>query len=115
MSTRIAGAYAAIFSIFNGLFLRPLPFTESDRLIEIDETAPEWNLKYAGVANPDAYVWRKSNSTFDSMAFFSGVSYNLSGGGTAQEVRELIEILKTRVHERCGLLLEEEVQYLGGA
>jgi len=29
---------AAIFSVFNGLFLRPLPFAESDRLIELDET-----------------------------------------------------------------------------
>ena len=27
---------AAIFSVFNGLFLRPLPFAESDRLIELE-------------------------------------------------------------------------------
>jgi putative ABC transport system permease protein len=40
---------AAIFSIFNSLFLRPLPFVESDRLIDLDETAPKWNLKYVGV------------------------------------------------------------------
>jgi hypothetical protein len=32
-------ANAAIFSIFNGLFLRPLPLVESDRLVELDETA----------------------------------------------------------------------------
>ena len=42
---------AAIFSIFNGLFLRPLPFAEPARLVDLDETAPKWNLKYTGVAN----------------------------------------------------------------
>src|SRR6266478_3867671 len=77
---------AAIFSIFNGLFLRSLPFAESSRLIELDETAPKWNLHYAGVSNPDFYGWRKNSSTFDGMAFFSSMSYNLSAGGAAQRV-----------------------------
>lgn len=31
---------AVIFSLFNSLFLRPLPFAKSDRLIDLDETAP---------------------------------------------------------------------------
>src|SRR5438477_6495092 len=35
---------SAIFSIFNGMFLRPLPFSEPDRLVDLDETAPKWNL-----------------------------------------------------------------------
>jgi putative ABC transport system permease protein len=77
---------AAIFSIFNSLFLHPLPFTESDRLIDLDETAPKWNLNHVGVSAPDLYEWSKSNSTFDSMAFFRGPSYNFSDGGTAQRV-----------------------------
>src|SRR5258708_4906370 len=91
---------AAIFSVFNGLFLRPLPFAESDRLIELDETAPKWNLKYVGVSNPDSYEWRKSNSTFDAMAFFTNVSYYLSDGGAAQRVqgaqvtRDMLDVLR---------------------
>jgi len=90
----------AIFSIFNSLFLRPLPFRESNRVIELDETAPKWNLKYVGVSNPDSYEWRKSNSTFDAMAFFTNVSYNLSDGGAAQRVqgaqvtRDMLEVLR---------------------
>src|SRR5213594_3797766 len=70
---------AAIFSIFNALFLRPLPFAEPERLVDLDETAPKWNLKYVGVSNPDFYAWRKDNTTFDSMAFFDTGSVNLSG------------------------------------
>jgi predicted permease len=90
----------AIFSIFNSLFLRPLPFPESNRIIELDETAPRWNLKYVGVSNPDAYQWRTGSSTFDAMAFFSGVSYNVSDGGAAQRVqgaqvtRDMLDVLR---------------------
>jgi predicted permease len=90
---------AAIFSIFNSLFLRPLPFTEADRLIDLDETAPKWGLKYVGVSGPDFYEWRKSNSTFQGMAFFRGPSYNLSDRGNSQRVtaaqvtRDMLDVL----------------------
>lgn len=43
--------------------------------------------------------------------YHANLIYN-EGGGTAQEVRELIADLKRRVHERFGLDLEEEVQYV---
>jgi putative ABC transport system permease protein len=78
---------AAIFSIFNGLFLRPLPFSEPERLIDLDETAPTWNLHYVGVSNPDFYVWRNNNSTFDRMAFYDTNSFNLVDRGAAQRIR----------------------------
>jgi len=80
------GGNAAIFSIFNGMFLRPLPFRESSRLVDLDETAPKWNLKYVGISNADFYAWRKQNSTFDAMAFFKRHDFNLSGFGPAQRV-----------------------------
>ncbi len=43
--------------------------------------------------------------------YHANLIYN-EGGGTAREVRELIASLKRRVHERFGLELEEEVQYV---
>jgi predicted permease len=96
------GGNAAIFSIFNGMFLRPLPFRESSRLVDLDETAPKWNLKYAGIANADFYAWRKQNSTFDAMAFFKRSSFNLSSFGAAQRIqgslvtREMLRVLGLR-------------------
>jgi len=44
--------------------------------------------------------------------YHANLIYN-SGGGTAQQVRQLIQTLKRRVQDQSGLLLEEEVQYLG--
>jgi UDP-N-acetylmuramate dehydrogenase len=43
--------------------------------------------------------------------YHANLIYN-QGGGTAQDVRELIAELKGRVHDRFGLDLEEEVQFL---
>ena len=93
---------AAIFSLFNSLFLCPLPFAEADRLIDLDETAPKWSLRYVGVSTSDLYEWRKDNSTFDSMAFFRGPSYNLSDRGTAQRVQgaqvtcDMLDVLRLK-------------------
>src|SRR5260370_4387850 len=76
----------AIFSIFNGLFLHPLPFAEPGRLIDLDETAPKWNLPHVGVSQPDFFAWRKSNSTFERMAFFDWSSFNLADRGTVKRI-----------------------------
>ncbi len=81
------GGNTAIFSIFNGLFLRPLPFAEPDRLVDLDETAPKWNLEYVGISNPDFHAWRADNRAFDRMSFYTTGSFNLSGHGVAQRVR----------------------------
>lgn len=93
------GGDAAMFSLFDGLFLRPLPFTQSDRLMALDETAAKWNLKYVGVSVPDAHAWRGGSSTFSGMAFFAGASYNLVDGGAARRVEgaqvthDMLEVL----------------------
>ncbi len=82
----VAGT-SAIFSIFNGMFLRPLPFRDACRLVDLNEAAPKWNLTQVSISNPDFTAWRSGNSAFDSMAFFSGGGANLSdSSGIARRV-----------------------------
>jgi len=45
--------------------------------------------------------------------YHANLIYN-AGGGTSQQVRQLIDTLKRRVMEICGLQLVEEVQYVIG-
>ena len=85
MALGVAGN-TAMFRIYNGLFLRPLPFEEAERLVDIDETAPAWDLEYVGVAYPDFLGWRASNRTFESMAVFTEGGGNLSGDGPPERV-----------------------------
>jgi predicted permease len=76
-----------IFSFFNAFFLRPMPFYQPDRLVDLDETAPRWNLAYTGLAYPDFCAWRQQNRSFEGMAAWTTGSLNLSFEGTAQRVR----------------------------
>src|SRR4029077_11255274 len=118
LAVGIAGN-SATFSVFNSLFLRPLPFLESERLIDLDETAPQWNLVHVGVSNPDLYQWRTQNSSFENMAFFRRSSCNLSVGDTterilsAQVTREMLDILRLR--PLVGRNFSEDEDRPGGA
>ncbi len=77
---------AAIFSVFSGLFPRPLPFSEAERLVDLDEAAPRWGLEYAGVSNADAQAWRVANRSFQDVAFYYRQTYGLSGLGVNRAV-----------------------------
>src|SRR5579862_1333534 len=94
------GGNAAIFSVFNSLYLRPLPFPESNRLVDLDETAPKWNLQYVGVSAYDLLSWNKNSSSFENMAFFRSLSYNVTSGEAAWHVQgaqvthEMINVLR---------------------
>jgi len=98
LALAIAGN-AAIFSIFNGMFLRPLPFRNSDRLVDLNETAPKRAMNRIYVSEPDAVSWRSANRTFDSMVFFIHPEWNLAGFGPPQRVhgaavtRDMLRVL----------------------
>ena len=79
-------ANIVVFSLVNALFLRPFPFPESDRLVDINETAPRWNLEVVGINFPDFYQWRQANQAFDSMAIYDTNAYNLSDERGAERI-----------------------------
>lgn len=92
-------ANAAIFSAFNSVLLRPFPFAEPDRLVDLDETAPAWNLEFVGISYPDFDAWSRLNGTFESMAVYDDQSFNLAVDGRPDRVRgalvswRLLEVL----------------------
>jgi putative ABC transport system permease protein len=81
----IAGA-TAIFSLLNGLFLRPLPLAQAERLVDLDESAESWKMTHVKVAVADFLDWRAQNHTFDSMGAYHGRGFNLSTGQQAERV-----------------------------
>lgn len=99
LALAIAGT-TAIFSIFNSLYLRPLPFPSAERLVNLDEKAPQWNMERTGVAYPDFVAWRQHNRSFETVAVFQETRRQLSGDTSAEEVVaanttfDLLKVLK---------------------
>jgi predicted permease len=108
------GGTTAIFSIFNGLFLKPFPVEQPERLVDIDEEAPKWNLEYVSVAPPDFAAWRADSLAFDSMAAYDDASVNLSGRGEAERIEgakvthDMLKVLRLKPIVGRGFVPEED-------
>jgi putative ABC transport system permease protein len=80
------GANAAIFSVVNGVLLRPLPYPDADRLMVI------WgDLRRPGIndipASAGEYVdYRDRSHAFEQVAAYDTVGFNLTGGGEPERV-----------------------------
>jgi predicted permease len=72
------GANVAVFTLVNGLFLKPLPFPEPTRLVYVNETAPRWNLETTGITYADFAEWQKGQQAFEALATFNRRSFNLA-------------------------------------
>ena len=73
------GANTAIFSVVNGVLLRPLPYPEPDRLIMIFESNPKGGSPKFSVAPPNFVDWRAQNQVFDNLAAVNVANYGLTG------------------------------------
>jgi len=73
------GANSAIFSVIEGVLLRPLPFAHPERIVRIfltSDTYPKFPL------NPNDFRdFRSRNRTFDSLAAITRQDVQLSGAG----------------------------------
>jgi predicted permease len=82
-------ANVAVFSLVNGLFLRPFPFPHPERLAYINTTAPKWNLDVVGINHPDFDRWHKDQKLFDAIAYYDSSSFNVSDAAGADRIRGL--------------------------
>ena len=73
-------ANTAVFSIVNGVLLRPLPYRSADRLVLVRERIPKFLKQYLSFSAPDVVDLERSNRTFDSVAGFNPVQMNISSG-----------------------------------
>lgn len=80
------GANTAIFNVVNTALLKPLPFPESERIMNIGQ---QYNPnEIIAVGQPKFIFWREHAQSFDSMAIYQyvGSGMNLVGGNEPQSV-----------------------------
>jgi putative ABC transport system permease protein len=75
------GANTAIFSVVNGVLLRPLPFPDPDRIVRL------WEQTKAGgrnnVSNPNFLDWRARATSFEALSAYRGGTETVLGGRDA--------------------------------
>ncbi|HJR71222.1 MAG TPA: ABC transporter permease [Gammaproteobacteria bacterium] len=80
------GATIAIFSVVNGVLLKPLPFPNSDRLIALKHQAPGAGAGELA-ASPAFYLtYKEHNTTFESVALWVESTVGVTGAGDPEEV-----------------------------
>jgi putative ABC transport system permease protein len=81
------GANTAIFSVVNGVLLKPLPFPESDRLVEVMRALKSGS---DDSVEPSKFIfWQQNSRVFEAMAAFDmfGTGFNLASGGQPEHVK----------------------------
>ncbi|MGA7854102.1 MAG: ABC transporter permease [Candidatus Acidiferrales bacterium] len=111
------GANTALFSVVNGVLLRPLPYAQPDRLVVLSEKSPVFES--SSISYPNFLDWQRTNTTFTSIAAYRSDDFNITGSGEAERVRVgmisagFFEILG--VNPVRGRLFTTQEDRLGGA
>src|SRR5438552_408037 len=81
------GANTAIFSVVNTLLLRPLPFKEPARLVQVWEANYKRGRNTMEVSYPNFADWRDQNQVFEQIAAYSDKTFNLTDTGEPERIQ----------------------------
>lgn len=79
-------ANTAIFSVVNAVLLRPLPFREPDRLVQVAEKNDRLNLPTFGASVLNFLSWREEQKSFEELGAAGFTTYTLSGQGEPEQL-----------------------------
>ena len=81
------GANSAIFSVVNGILLKPLPYQNPDELIDLNHTAPGVNFPDAHPAPFLYFTYREQGRSFQSIGLYTLASCSVRGLAEMEEAQ----------------------------
>jgi len=81
------GANTAIFSVVNAVLLRPLPFANSQELMNVWETDATRGYQRGSVSYPNFVDWREQNHVFERMASYHNNDFIMTGRGESTRLQ----------------------------
>ncbi len=80
------GATVALFSVVNAVFLRPLPYPESDRLVTLTSTHEAQNLLRVGFSYPRFLEVQQRQEVFSDLGLSAFNAFTLTGRGDPEQL-----------------------------
>jgi predicted permease len=84
------GATTAIFSVVEGVLLKPLPYPHPEQLVAVWHTAPGWSVEALPASASTYFIYREQSRTFQDIGLYmTGKSVNIAGLGEPEYVSAL--------------------------
>ncbi len=80
------GGNTAIFSVLEGVLLKPLPYPHPEELAAVRLTAPGVNIKNLDLSPSAYFIFREQSRTFQDIGIYTGYSVNITGLGEPEHV-----------------------------
>lgn len=83
---RAIAANATMFSVVNAVLLKPLPFHEPNRIVQVAEKNDKLNLSSFGSSVLNFLSWREQTKTFEELAAVGFGNFTLTGSGEPEQL-----------------------------
>jgi putative ABC transport system permease protein len=80
------GANITVFSVINAVLLRPLPFFDPSRLVQVAEKNDKLHLPSFGSSVLNFLSWREQARSFQDLAAVGSAAYTLTGSGNPEQI-----------------------------
>ena len=84
------GANIAVFSVVEGVLLKPLPYPHAERLVGVWHTAPGLNMDEVNMAPSNYFIYREQNRVFEDIGVYQGYSVAVTGQGNPEQVPGIV-------------------------
>src|SRR4249920_1866176 len=84
------GANIAVFSVVEGVLLKPLPYPHAETLVGVSHTAPGLNMDEVNMAPSNYFIYREQNRVFENIGVYQGYSVAVTGQGNPEQVPALV-------------------------
>jgi putative ABC transport system permease protein len=83
------GANSAIFSVVNGVLLKPLPYADAEKLVGVWQSAPGIGINQLQLSFSDYFTFLDENRSFQEFGLWNGDSLSITGLGAPEQIQAL--------------------------
>lgn len=81
------GANTAVFSVVEGVLLKPLPYPHSEQLVALSHAAPGINIPDVTMSPSMYFTYRDQNRAFQDLGLYTSDTVSITGTGEPEQVR----------------------------